>query len=157
MQNSHYQFRSVWKIEASRKEVWQTLAANPFSWPDWWPELKNVHNVNLKKELTGSSFNCDWKAKGYKLKTNVRVSKLHYLEDVTLQANGDLTGTALCTISEVDGKTHIEIVMRATTNKRWMNLLSPILRPIFAYNHHLVMRRGERGLQNYLQSRRSQQ
>jgi hypothetical protein len=33
-----------------------------------------------------------------------------------------------------------------------MNYLAPLLRPVFAYNHHAVMRSGERGLQRHLRA-----
>ena len=32
------------------------------------------------------------------------------------------------------------------TSKRWMNLLAPLARPVFAYNHDVVMRWGGEGL-----------
>jgi hypothetical protein len=32
------------------------------------------------------------------------------------------------------------------TTKRWMNLLAPFARPVFEYNHDVVMRWGGEGL-----------
>jgi hypothetical protein len=32
------------------------------------------------------------------------------------------------------------------TTKRWMNVLAPVARPAFEYNHNVVMRRGGEGL-----------
>ena len=32
------------------------------------------------------------------------------------------------------------------TTKAWMNLLAPVARPVFAYNHDVVMRWGGEGL-----------
>ena len=32
------------------------------------------------------------------------------------------------------------------TTKRWMNLLGPVARPVFEYNHDVVMRWGGEGL-----------
>jgi hypothetical protein len=32
------------------------------------------------------------------------------------------------------------------TSKRWMNLLAPLARPVFEYNHDVVMRWGGEGL-----------
>ena len=33
-----------------------------------------------------------------------------------------------------------------STTKTWMNLLAPVARPVFAYNHDMVMRWGGEGL-----------
>jgi hypothetical protein len=33
-----------------------------------------------------------------------------------------------------------------TTSKRWMNLVAPVARPVFAWNHDVVMRWGGEGL-----------
>jgi hypothetical protein len=35
---------------------------------------------------------------------------------------------------------------KVRTTKRWMNLLAPLARPIFDYNHNVVMRWGGEGL-----------
>jgi hypothetical protein len=32
------------------------------------------------------------------------------------------------------------------TTKRWMNFLGPVARPVFEYNHNVVMRWGGEGL-----------
>jgi hypothetical protein len=34
-----------------------------------------------------------------------------------------------------------------------MNLLAPIARPLFAWNHDVIMRQGEEGLSRYLRGR----
>ena len=39
------------------------------------------------------------------------------------------------------------------TKRRWMNLLAPIARPIFAWNHDYVMRNGAQGLARLLDAR----
>jgi len=39
---------------------------------------------------------------------------------------------------------------RVRTTKRWMNLASPIARPIFKWNHDRVMRWGGEGLARHL-------
>ncbi|BGE85502.1 MULTISPECIES: hypothetical protein [Methylosinus] len=35
---------------------------------------------------------------------------------------------------------------RVNVSKSWMSALAPILKPVFAWNHGVVMRRGETGL-----------
>lgn len=148
-----YSFQSVWNIDAPRTQVWQALTATPFSWEDWWPQLKDVHDMNITSGLEGTSFSCSWQAPiGYRLKTDVTITKVDHLSTVILEASGDLIGTVTCDIKEIDGRTHVDIDWQVDTTKTWMNNLSPVLRPFFVWSHHAVMRSGEQGLRRYLKS-----
>ena len=105
----------------------------------------------MTKELAGSSFSCDWQAPiGYKLRTNIVIVKVVDLQMVRLKSTGDLSGTVTCMLTIEGDSTRIDIDWQVDTNKRWMNILSPILKPIFILSHHAVMHRGEKGLIRYL-------
>jgi hypothetical protein len=39
------------------------------------------------------------------------------------------------------------------TTKRWMNAIAPVARPVFAWNHHAVMKNGGRGLAQLLNTK----
>ena len=43
-----------------------------------------------------------------------------------------------------------EIYWNVETTKRWMNLLAPIARPLFEWNHNVVMNWGAEGLEKRL-------
>jgi hypothetical protein len=147
-----YTFHSTWNLAAPQSKVWQTLTTTPFDWDKWWPELKDVRNMRLVKGLSGTTFSCTWQSPtGYRLKSDITIGEIVDKRQVTLQAEGDLRGTVTCQLSEPSaGHTRIEIDWRVQTTKRWMNYLTPLLKPVFIYNHHAVMRSGEQGLQNYL-------
>jgi hypothetical protein len=49
--------------------------------------------------------------------------------------------------------THVRYDWIVDTTKRWMILLAPVARPLFAWNHHAVMRRGQEGLAARFRSR----
>ena len=106
----------------------------------------------MTKTLVGSSFSCDWRAPlGYKLRTDIVIDKIIKLNQVRLQASGDLDGTVTCIITKQGDSTRIDMDWQVITTKKWMNLLSPILKPIFTASHHAVMARGQRGFIKYLQ------
>jgi hypothetical protein len=67
---------------------------------------------------------------------------------VLIQATaiGGLSGTGLWQFSEIDGLTVVRYDWRVKTTKSWMNLLAPIARPLFKWNHDVVMRWGGEGL-----------
>jgi hypothetical protein len=152
MKTQLYTFCSIWELPASKRAVWQTLTTQPFSWQDWWPELSDVHDMNLANGLSGTTFSCTWQAPvGYRLKSVVTLGKVIDLKQVTLHSDGDIEGTVVCRLKEkTAGQTNVKIDWQVMTTKAWMNYLAPLLKPLFIYNHHAVMRSGERGLRNYL-------
>jgi len=62
-------------------------------------------------------------------------------------ASGELEGIGTWLFHAVDSTTTVVAYhWQVRTNRRWMNRLSFILKPVFRANHNVVMRRGERGL-----------
>jgi hypothetical protein len=149
--NRSYHFQSFWDIDAPVKTVWQTLTATPFSWDDWWPELQDLKIVKANPGLVGTVFTCRWRAPvGYKLKTRIIICEVIPGKFVTLKATGDLTGWVKCMVKAVGNRTHVDIQWGVETSKPWMNLLYPVLKPLFTQSHHAVMKSGELGLQEYI-------
>ena len=66
------------------------------------------------------------------------------------EASGELEGTGRWSLLEDDGNTVVIYDWRVRTTKRWMNLASPVARPIFKWNHDRVMRWGGEGLARHL-------
>jgi hypothetical protein len=62
------------------------------------------------------------------------------------EATGELTGTGHWRLFEQDGVTAVTYEWNVHTTKAWMNALSPLAKPIFEYNHNVVMRWGGEGL-----------
>ena len=62
------------------------------------------------------------------------------------EARGELTGTGHWRLFEQNGVTAVTYEWNVRTTKRWMNALAPVARPIFEYNHNVVMRWGGEGL-----------
>jgi hypothetical protein len=95
-----------------------------------------------------------WKSKlPYKLEFHARttrVEKPHLLEGTV---EGELAGTGTWRLYEESGTTAVLYRWEVRTTKAWMNLLTPIARPIFAVNHDFVMRNGGEGLARRLGAR----
>jgi hypothetical protein len=62
------------------------------------------------------------------------------------RAAGDLEGTGQWRLFEHAGVTAVTYEWNVRTTKAWMNLVAPLARPVFEYNHDLVMRWGGEGL-----------
>lgn len=65
-------------------------------------------------------------------------------------ASGELSGTGDWHFIETDGITHIQCNWNVSTNIGWMNRMAFLLRPVFAFNHGIVMRNGAKALSKYL-------
>ena len=149
--------KSTWRLDAPRQLVWQTVAAEPGQWSEWWPELRSVRDVHLTPGLTGSKFTCTWQSHvGYSLDSVIEVGRIKPEIEAELFVVGDLKGRVVCAISEADGLTVVKVDWQVETTKAWMNRLAPVLAPIFVLSHHAVMWRGERGLRRYLANKKAQ-
>ena len=58
----------------------------------------------------------------------------------------ELQGRGLWQLSTENGETIVRYDWNVETTKRWMILLSPIARPLFEWNHNVVMSWGAQGL-----------
>ncbi len=74
---------------------------------------------------------------------SVRVERHRLLEAV---ASGELAGTGRWRFFVQEGATAVTYEWDVETTARWMNLLAPVARPAFAWNHDRVMRAGGEGL-----------
>jgi len=82
----------------------------------------------------------------YELEFEFAVRELDEPRSMSGDAIGELTGTGHWRLFEQDGVTAVTYEWNVRTTKAWMNLLSPLARPVFEYNHNVVMRWGGEGL-----------
>jgi hypothetical protein len=73
----------------------------------------------------------------------IRVEPPFLLEGVAI---GELQGDGLWQLSTDGNETVVRYDWNVETTKRWMNLLAPIARPLFDWNHNVVMSWGAQGL-----------
>lgn len=86
----------------------------------------------------------------YELEFEFTVRELDEPRSMSGDAVGDLTGTGHWRLFEQDGITAVTYEWHVRTTATWMNLIAPLARPIFEYNHDLVMRWGGEGLARQL-------
>lgn len=154
MAASEFALVTVWRLAASREAVWKELAA-PEHWPEWWRYVKRV--VELKPgdaNGVGAVRRFTWSSRlPYSLAFDVTITKVekpHLLEGA---AHGELDGTGTWHLAESSGVVTVRYDWRVRTTKPWMRLMAPLARPVFAWNHHGVMRAGGEGLAKRLGTR----
>jgi hypothetical protein len=82
----------------------------------------------------------------YELEFEFTVRELDEPRSMSGEAAGALTGEGHWRLFEQDGVTAVTYEWNVRTTETWMNLLAPVARPVFAYNHDVVMRWGGEGL-----------
>ena len=142
-----YEFATIWRIKAPIEMVWSEIY-HPEVWPTWWKGVENVIEVRKGDEWgVGSIIRYTWKSLlPYRLTfemQTVRVEPPLLLEGI---ASGELEGRGLWQLSNEGSETVVRYDWNVQTAKQWMKLLAPIARPVFKWNHDLVMSWGAQGL-----------
>ena len=147
-----YRFATCWHIRAPVARVWDELD-HPERWPSWWQGLLDVVRLCAAgPDGLGSVHRFLWKGHlPYTLAVEMRLTKSERPRMLESEASGELEGLGRWTLSEEDSGTAARYDWQVRTTKPWMNRLAPVARALFTWNHHVVMRRGERGLQRLLE------
>lgn len=142
-----YQFETHWTVEAPIEVVW-TIIKDAEHWPQWWKALKSVEIVEKGDSSgMGERTRSVWRtALPYTLQFDFEVSEVAYLQFIGGNASGELEGFGRWTFTQENKQTHIRYDWHVRANKKWMQWLAPLLRPLFRWNHDVVMAWGESGL-----------
>ncbi|MFO0910576.1 MAG: SRPBCC family protein [Isosphaeraceae bacterium] len=154
---AEYRFVTVWMIPAPAQQVWDALMA-PEQYVEWWPSF--VEYRPLTPGLTGVGARAERVVRGklpYSLRYETVTTAIDPPREVAYRAIGDLDGEGrfLVEPSDEPGTTKVTFHWNVRTTGVVMNLLAPLLRPLFAWNHNQVMAEGERGLELWLSRRAS--
>jgi uncharacterized protein YndB with AHSA1/START domain len=144
-----YVFSTVWHIDAPAQVVSEALIREA-DWTTWWQGLEqaNVQNHRLGE---GSVVATTWRSQaGYRLHFTLTITTFRPGDYIAFTATGDLEGDGDFILEPDGDATTITIDWRVHTTKVWMNVLAPLLRPLFSRNHNLLMRAGEKGLKAYV-------
>ena len=154
MPSNVFRFEENWEIPgATVSEVYDVLADGRLL-PLWWkgvyleaaPLSEGAGSPKLGDKLRA-------RARGalpYELNFNLEAVVLEPGKRVVVKSTGDYDGTWSATLSPRNGGVHMDIVWEVTVLRPIMRFLSPVLRPVFAWNHNWTKTRGENGLRAYL-------
>lgn len=142
-----YHFVTTWQLEAPIDEVYRVLTESQ-RWPTWWPSVTSVEQLAPGDERgIGRMYRYAWKSRlGYRLRFDIRVSRVEAPCLIEGEASGDVQGRGRWRLSEEGRVTRVRYEWQVRTTRRWMNLMAPLARPLFAWSHHAVMRDGAAGL-----------
>lgn len=140
-----YVFRSEWRVPAPPARVYAVLA-DVEGYPAWWPQVRGARRLDdTSGELTCRSL------LPYDLVFVIR----REFEDpaagiLRARLDGDLCGTSQWRIT-ADGAGSLAVFDEdVTVGSGLLRAAGRIVRPALRFNHDLMMRAGERGLQESL-------
>jgi hypothetical protein len=145
---SAYHFEDHWKIPFPIEAVFDVLAT-PVKFPGWW------QGVYLKATaLDPAARHIAVLTKGwlpYKLRWTIETIRMEKPNLIEFKASGDFETDLSRWILRREGKgTLVTLDWNPKVEKPIVKLLSPVLKPVFEWNHHWAMNRGEKQLTEYL-------
>ena len=138
-----YSFVTLWRFRAPLAPVWD-LIYHSDRWPEWWRGVERVEKIEPgDAEGIGGVHRYTWKSKlPYRLAFDMRLTRVEPPSLIEGEALGELSGTGRWQLTQDGGVTRVRYDWNVSTTKPWMNLLAPVARPVFKWNHDVVMNWG---------------
>jgi len=141
-------------IRRPLRAVWDAILQAE-AWPSWWTGLERVVTLEHGDASgLGTRRRCTCKSVlPYRLTFVTRVTRVEPLRLLEGQVDGELEGVGCCRFGSSQGLTTVRYDWRVRTTGPWMNLLAPLARPLFRWNHDAIMQAGGIGLARHLNVR----
>lgn len=144
---AEYHFVSRWEIQAPIERVWEEIY-HADQWPTWWKYVVGVDELEPgAADGVGKRQRLLFRTRlPYTLGFDVLWTCVQPPSTLEAQATGELEGTGRWMLSSTGGGTLVVYTWDIRTTRRWMNLLAPLARPAFKWNHDELMREGGESL-----------
>lgn len=143
-----YVFVDEWDVDAPIEAVFDAVA-DARTYPAWWrpvyigvesggpPAVGTVTHQHFKGRLP------------YHLRTTSTVVHMQPPTSIEGTVDGDLSGRGVWTLSQRGGITHVRFDWHVNADRPLLRVLTPLLRPLFRWNHNWAIARAIEGLEPY--------
>jgi uncharacterized protein YndB with AHSA1/START domain len=154
MSATEFHLVTDWTLPAPLDAVWAELT-KPEEWPSWWRAVERVELLEKgDADGIGALRRLTWRtALPYSLTFDMRTTRVEPKALIEGRAQGELTGVGRWTLAPTGGETQVRYDWRVEVTQPWMRFVAPIARPVFAWNHGVVMGWGREGLVRRLNGR----
>ncbi len=149
---SEYVFVDEWDVDAPQEAVFDAIA-DARRYPEWWRSVYISADADGPPEVGRTSSQYFKGRLPYKLRTTSTIVRLERPTTVEADVEGDLRGKGVWTLTPRDGKTHVRFDWRVYADRPLLRYLTPVLRPLFRWNHNWSIKRAIEGLEPYARSR----
>ena len=149
---SEYVFLDQWDVDAPQEEVFNALA-DASTYPLWW---KPVYIEVEADGPPGVGCKSEQHFKGrlpYTLRTTSEIVRYEPPRELEVSVVGDLTGRGAWTLTGNEEKVHVRFDWRVIADRPLLRYLTPVLRPVFRWNHNWSVKRAIEGLEPYARDR----
>lgn len=138
---ARYHFVTELRVRSAVDDVYGLLV-EPEGWLDAWPDALHVERTCTgDPDGRGRAFDATVRAPvGYRLSARVTTVAVDRPTRLDMVTSGDLQGRGRWDLVERDGVTDVRFDWDVRTRPVWMDVLTPVLRPVFERSHHLVVR-----------------
>jgi uncharacterized protein YndB with AHSA1/START domain len=145
-----YSFLTTWILDAPRDDVWKAIYAIE-DWPRWWRGVRRVEKLEHgDAQGIGALYRHEWRSVvPYPVRFETRITRIERPHLIEAEADGELAGMGRWRFFG-DRETAVTYEWSVRTTRPWMNLLAPVARPVFRWNHNVVMHQGGQGLADLL-------
>jgi uncharacterized protein YndB with AHSA1/START domain len=145
---AEYLFVDEWDVDAPQEAVFDALA-DARTYPTWWkPTYREVQADG--PPAVGCASRQKFKAKlPYTLSIVSTIVRLDSPHEFEVDVDGDLRGLGVWTLSAADGKVHVRFDWRVHADRALLRTLTPVLRPLFRWNHDAAIKQAMAGLEPY--------
>jgi hypothetical protein len=142
-----YVFVDQWDVDAPQEVVYD-IVADARTYPEWW---KPVYiSVEGDEKVTRHHF------KGrlpYTLKMRAEMVREERPRRFEVDVDGDLRGKGIWTFTPRNGRTHVRWDWIVFADRPLLRYLTPVLRPLFRWNHSWAVARAREQLEPYARAR----
>jgi quercetin dioxygenase-like cupin family protein len=147
--SNEYVFVDEWDVAAPVDAV-HAAVGDAGTYPDWW--RPTYLDVRTEGE-SGVGHVAHHHFRGplpYTLRATTRTVRHEPPHLVETTVEGDLRGTGIWTLTPTPaGGTHVRFDWRVAADRPFLRVLTPVLRPVFRWNHNWAIKRAQAGLEPY--------
>ena len=144
---THYRFRARWDLPVPPAVVYPLLERAE-DYPRWWPQVRGVDPIDDTSGVISIRASLP-----YVLTFTAREVRRDPVAGVLeIAMTGDLEGWARWTLTADGSGTLARYDQEVDLNRQSLRRFAAVGRPVFRFNHALMMRAGRRGLLAYLEA-----
>jgi uncharacterized protein YndB with AHSA1/START domain len=145
-----YLFVDEWDVAAPPEAVFEAIS-DARSYPEWWtPVYIDVESDG--PAAVGKESRQHFKGRlPYHLHTRSTITRLEAPRLIQADVVGDLAGRGTWTLTPTGDGTHVRFDWEVHADRRLLKVLTPVLRPLFRWNHDWAIARAMDGLEPYAQ------
>lgn len=142
---ARYRFVTDMRFDAPAEAVYRSVV-EPERWLDDWSHAVAVRRTAAgDDDGAGASFEATVRAPlGYRLSARIETVAVQRPVALWMTASGDLEGYARWRLTPRARGTDVRFTWDVRATERWMQLLTPVARPVFEWSHGVVIRRAAR-------------